>query len=463
MDLMAECLERLQDRFQNLPSLRGESICIREQIRDNTLFLGELEKLGVSLHTIRRQVEELLTNTQAAGAEPTAKGIQDQSEQLLGQWQSLRSQAEERECWLKSLLTLADRFWHGLSELTITLNDTQQMVPDMQEAGSDPDSIRTRLNTMQALRKEVDNLQNDLDTLGILGVELMSSCGDMDKPNVTKSLDDLYATWNSLNKMWNEHYNKLEARLQASLSHQEAIQRLFNWLDTAEARLSEEFLVGGDLDMVKQQLLDLKEFKRELYQHKVELECLHHRTLPVKYEDKEPAAQLNDFRQRWDRLEEEVVDRQHQLEAALLGLGQFQNQLDELLQWLSHAADQLQGQRVVSVDLQSCEIELAKHKVLRNDVMSHARIMESVNEVGQGLLLQASLGDNTDTLQSSLQQMNQRWEFVRTQMERKQLELENDLSQMNDTSKEEGQISTKESSNQTAEMTKHQGVTEIMS
>lgn len=54
---------------------------------------------------------------------------------------------------------------------------------------------------------------------------------------------------------------------------------------------------------------------------------------------------------------------QHQLEAVLLGLGQFQHQLEELLQWLSHTGEQLRGPAPLRPDLQSCEIELAKHKV----------------------------------------------------------------------------------------------------
>lgn len=54
---------------------------------------------------------------------------------------------------------------------------------------------------------------------------------------------------------------------------------------------------------------------------------------------------------------------QHQLESALLGLGQFQNNFDELQAWLSHTTDLLQASRPISIDLQTCEIELAKHKV----------------------------------------------------------------------------------------------------
>ncbi|XP_068789778.1 microtubule-actin cross-linking factor 1, isoforms 6/7-like [Struthio camelus] len=237
--------------------------------------------------------------------------------------------------------------------------------------------------------------------------------------------------WTILNKVWTERYARLEEQLQASLSYQETMQRLFEWLDTAELRIAEEFLVGGDLDMVQQQLAELKEFKRELYQCKVDVESLRHQAGLGSAGHGEPPAPLSDFRQRWDRLEEEIVSRQHQLEAALLGLGQFQHQLEELLQWLSRTSEQLQGPTLLRLDLQSCEIELAKHKVLRNDVMSHARTVQSVNEAGQGLLL-SSLGESVEGLQRSLQQLNQHWDVVQSETESRQLELENNLSQVQD-------------------------------
>lgn len=68
-------------------------------------------------------------------------------------------------------------------------------------------------------------------------------------------------------------------------------------------------------------------------------------------------------------------------------------------------------------------------KVLRNDVMSHVRTVESVNQAGRALL-EVGTGDSPNGLQAHLEELNNSWEFVRCETERKQLELENRLSQV---------------------------------
>uniref|UniRef100_H3A191 Microtubule actin crosslinking factor 1 n=1 Tax=Latimeria chalumnae TaxID=7897 RepID=H3A191_LATCH len=367
--------------------------------------------------------------------------IQDKVDSLTQQWKNLSDQSEERERWLTKLLALADRFWQDLADLSATLYDTQQIVMEGEPPAADTDSIRQTLSTMQNLREEIDSLQCDLDTLGILGMELMSACGDTDKPDVTKSMDELYCTWNNISKVWTERCTKLEETLESVQEHHTVYLRMLGWLDSAETRISDEFLVGVDLETVKQQLSDLKDFKRELYQQKVEVESLNHRTLSSLHklcgetQREEIQGPLATFRERWDRLEGEIVNRQHQLESALLGLGQFQHTLDELFSWLAHTAKVLEAQRPISIDLQTCEIELAKHKVLQNDVTSHVRTVESVTQAGQDLL-ESSPGDNAESLESKLAELSERWEVVRSETMRRQLELENNLSQVQDVTME---------------------------
>ncbi|KAL4617127.1 dystonin-like [Arapaima gigas] len=434
MTLLRETLERLRSRLQSPTALHGQTSRIQEQLQEKRLTLAELRKLEQGLGDVREQAQELLGSTEPAGDGTLGAAIQEQLAHLEQQLEETRTRAQDREKWLRHLLELAVKFWSEVNDLTGALNDTQQAILELNGNGSDPEVIRQNLDSMQALREDIDHLQGELDSLGILGMDLMSACGDVDKPDVTKSLDELYNTWNNASKLWAECHRKMEASQQMALQYQDTMLGLFEWLKSAELRSTEEFLVETDLDAVKQQLCDLKAFKRELYQKKIEMESLNHRfvcRLPPGCEKPGSESPLEDFRLRWNGLEGETVSRQHQLECALLGLGQFQNTLDELHTWLSHTADLLQGSRPISIDLQICEIELAKHKVLRNDVMSHACTVESLNRAGRELL-EAGSGDSPHGPQALLEQLNERWEFVRCETERRQLELENNLSQVQD-------------------------------
>ncbi|XP_023671105.2 microtubule-actin cross-linking factor 1, isoforms 6/7 isoform X1 [Paramormyrops kingsleyae] len=438
MSLLGESLERLRSRLQSPVALRGQTSRIQEQLQESQLTLAELGKMGQGLGKIEGQACELLASAKPTGDSAICVAIQEQVSDLGKRLQEVQAQAQERDKWLLQLLDLAAKFWGDVNDLTGMLNDTQQAILDVNGNGSDPVTIQQSLENMQALRDDIDSLQGDLDSLGILGMDLMSACGDIDKPDVTKCLDELYGTWNNLSKLWTECHSKLENYQQVALLYQDTMQGLFEWLKSAELKSTEEFLVETDLEAVKQQLCDLKAFKRELYQKKIEMESLNHRfvcRLPLDHETPGSTSSLENFRRRWDGLEGETVSRQHQLECALLGLGQFQNTLDELHTWLSHTADLLQGPRPISIDLQICEIELAKHKVLRNDVMSHVRTVESLNRVGRELL-EAGSGDSPHGLQAKLEQLDERWEYVRCETERRQLELENNLSQVQDVTME---------------------------
>lgn len=74
-------------------------------------------------------------------------------------------------------------------------------------------------------------------------------------------------------------------------------------------------------------------------------------------------------------------------------------------------------------------LSLCVFQVLRNDVMSHVHTVEQLNQAGRGLLETGS-GDSPHGLQAHLEGLNERWEFVRCETERRQLELENNLSQV---------------------------------
>lgn len=75
---------------------------------------------------------------------------------------------------------------------------------------------------------------------------------------------------------------------------------------------------------------------------------------------KEPLGAVNT---RWDALLRGLVERQRQLENALLRLGQFQHALGELLVWIDKSDATLEQLKPVHGDPHLLEVELAKLKV----------------------------------------------------------------------------------------------------
>ncbi|OWK13388.1 hypothetical protein Celaphus_00014184 [Cervus elaphus hippelaphus] len=267
-----------------------------------------------------------------------------------------------------------------------------------------------------------------------LGSELIAACGEPDKPIVKKSIDELNSAWDSLNKAWKDRVDRLEEAMQTAVQYQDGLQALFDWVDIAGGKLASMSPIGTDLETVKQQIEELKQFKSEAYQQQIEMERLNHQAellLKKVTEDSDKHSvqdPLMELKLIWDSLEERIINRQHKLEGALLALGQFQHALDELLAWLTHTEGLLGEQKPVGADPKAIEIELAKHHVLQNDVLAHQSTVEAVNKAGNDLI-ESSAGEEASSLQNKLEVLNQRWQNVLEKTEQRKQQLDAALRQ----------------------------------
>lgn len=106
---------------------------------------------------------------------------------------------------------------------------------------------------------------------------------------------------------------------------------------------------------------------------------------------KEPLSAVN---KRWDDLLRGIVERQRQLENALLRLGQFQHALNELLVWIGKTNKTLDELKPVAGDPQILEVELAKLKVLVNDIQAHQTSVDTLNDAGRQIIESGEGGKN---------------------------------------------------------------------
>ncbi|XP_075029410.1 microtubule-actin cross-linking factor 1 isoform X7 [Calonectris borealis] len=452
---MLETLETLSSRLRMPPLIPAEVDKIRECISENKNATVELEKLQPSFEALKRRGEELIGRSQgtdkdlAAKAQQPAHGlserrlharggqnrvIQDKLDQMVFFWEDIKARAEEREMKFLDVLELAEKFWYDMAALLTTIKDTQDIVHDLESPGIDPSIIKQQVEAAETIKEETDGLHEELEFIRLLGTDLIFACGETEKPEVKKSIDEMNNAWENLNKTWKERLEKLEEAMQSAVQYQDTLQAMFDWLDNAVIKLCNMSPVGTDLNTVKEQMNEMKEFKMEVYQQQIEMEKLNHQgeLMLKKATDetdrdiiKEPLTELKHL---WENLGEKIAHRQHKLEAALLALGQFQHALAELMAWLTHTEELLDAQKPINGDPKIIEVELAKHHVLKNDVLAHQATVETVNKAGNELL-ESSAGDDASSLRNRLEKLNSCWESVLQKTEEREQQLQSTLQQ----------------------------------
>ncbi|XP_054251227.1 LOW QUALITY PROTEIN: microtubule-actin cross-linking factor 1 [Indicator indicator] len=431
---MLETLENLSSRLRMPPLIPAEVDKIRECISENKNSSVELEKLQPSFEALKRRGEELIGRSQGADKDLAAKVIQDKLDQMVFFWEDIKARAEEREMKFLDVLELAEKFWYDMAALLTTIKDTQDIVHDLESPGIDPSIIKQQVEAAETIKEETDGLHEELEFIRLLGTDLIFACGETEKPEVKKSIDEMNNAWENLNKTWKERLEKLEEAMQSAVQYQDTLQAMFDWLDNAVIKLCNMSPVGTDLNTVKEQMNEMKEFKMEVYQQQIEMEKLNHQgeLMLKKATDetdrdiiKEPLTELKHL---WENLGEKIAHRQHKLEAALLALGQFQHALAELMAWLTHTEELLDAQKPINGDPKVIEVELAKHHVLKNDVLAHQATVETVNKAGNELL-ESSAGDDASSLRNRLENLNSCWESVLQKTEEREQQLQSTLQQ----------------------------------
>ncbi|KAM6355832.1 dystonin-like [Podargus strigoides] len=486
IDRTLESLKRIVERLRQPLSISAEVEKIKEQISANKNVSVDLEKLQPVYETLKQRGEEMIARSEGTNKDTSAKAVQDKLDQMVLIWEDIQTLTEEREAKMLDVMELAEKFWCDHMALVATIKDTQDFIQEMEGPGVDPSVAKRQQKIAESAKEELDGLQEELETVVSLGSELRAACGEPDKPIVSKSIDEVWesqmlksvtldacsaeigispppptnfenqnfvakvgypsslcvkvnelcfqlnSAWDALKKTWKEWVGKLVEAMHAAVQYQDGLQAIFDWVDIAGSKLASMSPVGTDLETVKQQTEELKQFKTEAYQQQIEMERLNHQAelllKKVTESDRHTVQDpLSELKLMWDSLEEKIISRQHKLEGAL-ALGQFQHALDELLTWLTHTEDLLNEQKPVGGDPKAIEIELARQLVLQNDVLAHQSTVEAVKKAGNDLT-ESSAVEEASNLRSKLELLNQRWQKVLEKTEQRKQQLDSALIQ----------------------------------
>ncbi|XP_053979635.1 microtubule-actin cross-linking factor 1 isoform X31 [Hylaeus volcanicus] len=432
---MLRALSSTADQVHGAEPISAHPGRLRDQMEENTGLIDELAHRSEAYAAVRRAADDVISKA-GNRADPAVKDIKRKLEKLNKLWSDVQKATNERGHTLDDALSIAEKFWSELNGVMSTLRELQDALAGQAPPAAQPAAIQQQQVALQEIRHEIDQTKPDVEQVRASGHELMGLCGEPDKPEVRKHIEDLDQAWDNVTALYARREENLIDAMEKAMEFHETLHNLLEFLEEAEEKFARMGPLGSDIDEVKKQIKQLANFKAEVDPHMVKVEALN-RSLTRQAAEltertsseqaaaiKEPLGAVN---KRWDGLLRGLVERQRLLENALLRLGQFQHALDELLVWIEKTDDTLDNLKAVAGDPQVIEVELAKLKVLVNDIQAHQTSVDTLNDAGRQLIEDGKGTAEASTTAEKLGTLNRRWRDLLQRAADRQRELEDAL------------------------------------
>ncbi|CAG0880401.1 unnamed protein product [Darwinula stevensoni] len=431
LDGMLSALANTADQVNNAEPISAHPDKIQEQIAENAAILEDLDKRESAYEAVKRAAHDVISKA-GSSSDPAVRDIKAKLERLSSLWDHIQDAATTRGQSLEDALNLAERFWDELQGVMRALKDLQETLNTQEPPAVEPRAIQRQQSALKEIKQEIDQTKPEVEQCRKTGQKLMNVCGEPDKPEVKQHIQDLDHAWDNVTALYAKREENLIDAMEKAMEFHDTLQGILDFLDTAEEKFAKLGPLGSDIGMVKTQIKQLKDFKNEVDPHMVKVEALNRQaqelTARTSHDQarriKEPLADVN---ARWDGLLKGIVDRQRELEQALLRLGQFQHALDELMVWISRTENTLDGLKPVFGDPAVIEVELAKLKVLVNDIQAHQTSVDTLNNAGRQLIESDKGSEDASVTQQKLNQLNNRWNHLQQKAVDRQRELEDAL------------------------------------
>uniref|UniRef100_A0A2M3ZYB6 Putative ca2+-binding actin-bundling protein n=1 Tax=Anopheles triannulatus TaxID=58253 RepID=A0A2M3ZYB6_9DIPT len=428
---MLRALQNTAEQANQADPISAHPPKIHDQIDENLALVQDIDKRSEAFAAVQRAASDVISKA-TNQSDPAVRDIKKKLDKLNALWGDLQKTTSKRGSALNETLSVADKFWKEMQAVMETLKELQDALQTQEPPAAQPQAIQKQQVALQEIRQEIDQTKPEVEQVRRTGSNLMSLCGEPDKPEVKKHIEDLDNAWDNITALYAKREENLIDAMEKAMEFHETLQNLLNFLARAEDRFQKLGPLGSDIEAVKKQIEQLKHFKDDVDPHMVEVEALNRQAVELTERTSAEQASairepLNAVNRRWENLLRGMVERQKQLEHALLHLGQFQHALNELLVWINKTDANLDELKPIPGDPQLLEVELAKLKVLANDIHAHQSSVDTLNDAGRKLIENDRGSLEASTTQDKLQQLNKQWRDLLQKEADRQHELEEAL------------------------------------
>ncbi|CAG4939694.1 unnamed protein product [Colias eurytheme] len=197
---MVRALSGAADQLQHAEPVSAHPHKIQDQIEENNALIEDLEKREEAYRAVQRAAADVMGKARAA--DPAVRDIRAKLDKLNKLWDEVQRSSTNRGQSLDSALELAKRFWEQLEAVMQQLGELEDTLAAVPPPAAQPHRIQHQQLQLQEIRHEIDHTKPQVEKVRKTGSTLMSICGEPDKPEVKKHIEDLDTAWDNITALY---------------------------------------------------------------------------------------------------------------------------------------------------------------------------------------------------------------------------------------------------------------------
>lgn len=415
--------------------LLSEQVAALQRLERNRL--PEVADQSSRLQTNAEQLHSLLRPLfEYTRIERVASELLQQVRQIQQQLSDLKRAISERLQQAQAALQAAQQLHESCRQLQALLQRLdEQLQPLETHVALEPEALADQLRALHALRNMLHDGDRQLDDCKNSANRLIELCGERVRSELKSTTESLESQLMQIRARFSKAEAQLNAALDIARDMAQLLQELLDQLEQWEEEASRLSKPGVDVETIRNQLHQLRALRERVISERPKLERFQNVAQRLLQLPAEPAARVpvresvKEVTERHSALLEQIALCEQRLEAELQRLGQWTQLLQELLQWLAAARQQLAG---ISTDLADVPVLIEQQRrlqQLQQQVQAHQPSVDKLNSSASGALNNSDLNDLNRRWTQLCDELNDKSQRVQQQLERVQ-RLQSDLAEL---------------------------------
>ncbi|KAL5279677.1 hypothetical protein ACFFRR_003964 [Megaselia abdita] len=351
------------------------------------------------LKGINDQFDKVKVSTSPKGVEIIKKEIEELETTLNSHFNDIEGIDKK----LNDILNQWNEFEKNLDELTKWCRNAEGSFREQQHQSTLPEKV-AQLEKLKGLRDEILQKEKLVDSFADNAHTLFNNCGADRLKTLTSQIANRYQLLQVLSK---EVLNRWQNLVEDHQAYEDKLKEVDLWLQPIEKNV--ENAIKDDQSQIDNVLQLLASEREQAESILGALNTLAERALPeTSTAGRERIRQeIRDIRDRWDKLDESIRNLQKKKDAQNIQWTTYQDILNQIVTWLDTVEKQLANETPASwTSTQEIRSKLFKYKGTLQDINSHKRILEALNEKANAVLDGAA---NPEEVKQSIKEINDRY------------------------------------------------------